>query len=88
MPRLSPPGRLPLGALRGWGNSVVPWVAKAIGDVIMQALGINVNQLERQTLPQQDDKLLKFSQLEAAEYYGLDLNKIPRRLKKKALCEI
>jgi len=70
-------------SLRGLGNSVSPPVAKAIADEIIKVLGIDPEKLPRHKYPESDENLLALSDTQAANYFGLDLKQLPKRLKKQ-----
>ena len=65
------------------GNSVIPLLAKSLGDSIIKALEINPGELETTTLTIVDRKYLSFNIVEASEYWQVSKDVIPKRKKIK-----
>lgn len=59
------------------GNSVPPFLAKAVAQSIMSALGYSPHKLEARPVPR-NVELLSFPLLKAAAYYGIDPDKLPK----------
>lgn len=69
------------------GNSVPPILARAVAQVVIEALRVVPNQLPAQPVSR-DDKLLSLSLMDAAKHYNIDVSKLPKesrvRIKPKA----
>lgn len=60
------------------GNSVPPFLAKAVAAEIIQLLKINLNK-PQDTIPLGDEKLLQFNPMQAAKYYEINPDTLPSR---------
>lgn len=67
------------------GNAVTPLLAKAIGDHIVKDLGINSNELETRTIEKIDENLLSYTMGQAANYWGVPTDVIPKRKRIKRM---
>jgi len=67
------------------GNAVTPFLAKALGDEIILSLGIDPTQLTTNILEEVDDSYLNFTMKEAASYWDVPDEIIPKR--KKIACD-
>ncbi|APW45509.1 DNA-cytosine methyltransferase family protein [Rhodoferax antarcticus ANT.BR] len=61
------------------GNSVIPMLAKELGNSIIAALNIDVNELEIKSLVAIDDKLLRLTMSKASAYWGVNDDLIAKR---------
>jgi len=60
------------------GNSVAPIFAKALGDKIIEAMGVDITSEMIKKLPESDQKLLSFSMNEACNYFGIPYDTVAR----------
>ena len=65
------------------GNSVIPLLAKSLGDSTIEALEINPDDLETKILARMDRKYLSFNIIEASEYWQVSEDVIPKRKRRK-----
>jgi DNA (cytosine-5)-methyltransferase 1 len=61
------------------GNSVIPMLAKELGNSVLHALKINASILEKNTLPPVDVGILKFTMSQASIFWGIKDNMIAKR---------
>lgn len=61
------------------GNSVAPIFAKALGDQIIKAMGVNITKDMIRVLPESDQKLLSFSMNKACDFFGVPYDTIKPR---------
>ena len=61
------------------GNAVIPALSKELGDVVIQALGIDSQHLCRRTLVSISDEILKYNMSQASSYWGIADDVIPKR---------
>ncbi len=61
------------------GNAVAPLLAKSLGEQLIAAMGLSKNEFKIYNLPRQNEKILKLSMTEAANYWGVNRNIIPVR---------
>lgn len=61
------------------GNAVVPLLAKALGDSITSAMGLNTQSLETRTLPPMPSNILGYNMSQASTYWGIADDVIPKR---------
>lgn len=61
------------------GNSVIPLLAKELGDSITTALNIDKSKLNKIQLPVMDEALLNLTMSKASEYWGIKDDVIPKR---------
>lgn len=68
------------------GNAVIPFLAKSIGDQIIQGMDIDTSQLNIYNLNNHKYELLNFNMEKASKYWGVPIDVIPKRkrLKKEA----
>lgn len=61
------------------GNAVIPALSKELGDVIMQALGIDPKHLPQRPLEPIADWILSYNMSQASSYWGIADDVIPKR---------
>jgi len=61
------------------GNAVAPFLAKAIGDQLIERMERKGSGLPTRTLPKSDPRLLSVNMTEAASFFGVDRETIPTR---------
>jgi len=61
------------------GNSVIPFLSKALGSEIIKAMRLNPEDFGVYTLDQQDEKLLNYNMGQASKYWDIPDNVIPKR---------
>jgi DNA (cytosine-5)-methyltransferase 1 len=61
------------------GNAVVPLLAKALGDEIIECLPWDLSSIEIRTIPQVDDSLLRYNMAQAAAFWNVSNDVIPKR---------
>ncbi|MEX6777338.1 DNA cytosine methyltransferase [Limnospira fusiformis NRMCF6962] len=61
------------------GNAVIPILAKQLGGSVIDALGVDVNQLKSTTLAQVPESLLSYNISQACSYWGISDYVIPKR---------
>jgi DNA (cytosine-5)-methyltransferase 1 len=61
------------------GNAVIPALSKEIGDAIVQALGINSEEITTNIIDRVQDEILSYKMLQASAYWGIADDAIPKR---------
>ncbi len=61
------------------GNAVIPLLAKALGNNIINCLDINLSALEIRKLEPRDDAILKYNLGQASDYWQVSRDVIPQR---------
>lgn len=61
------------------GNAVIPMLAKQLGGSVIDALGIDVNELKSTSLVQVGEDLLSYNISQASTYWGVSDDLLPKR---------
>lgn len=61
------------------GNAVIPILAKNIGDEIINALGINPEEIQTKNLDMEEEKILSYTMSEACNFWEISQDTIPKR---------
>ena len=69
------------------GNAVIPLLAKHLGSEIIQQLELDLTSLEIRKLPPVDNSLLQYKMTQAAHFWQVNSEIIPKRSKQKKVAE-